>query len=336
MRFYEDATRAVSAVPGVRTIGWSTGLPYGSTSELGRSPFEIVGDPPIARENRPMTDFQAASSGYFSTLDLPIVAGRAFAERDTGESPLVCIVNEAFVRRHLGGRNPIGMRIAAGPADRDVRPAVREIVGVAKQIKERLDETEPSVLVYVPLSQFPWSDTYLVVTASSGPVQALVTPIRDAIVRVDRNVPVRRERTLTDLANLTTAAHRFRAVIVAAFAGLSLALAMVGIFGVLSYAVEQRTRELGVRIALGATSSSVLRLILGNAARIVSIGALIGLAAAAGLAQAISTFLFGVQPLDLVSFTASAAVLVLTAAIATAVPAWRATRVDPVVAFRNE
>jgi putative ABC transport system permease protein len=335
MRFYDEATRDVSAIPGVRSIGWTTGLPYG-TSEVGRSPVEIVGDPPVDRQNPLMTDFQAASPGYFSTIDLPIVAGRAFDARDTTSSTLVCIVNEAFVRRHLGGRNPIGMRILAGPSDRGVTAAVREIVGVAKQMKERLDEPQDQVQVYVPLAQFPWTDTYLVVSASAGPVQALLTPIRDAIARIDRDVPVRRERTLTDLANLNSAPHRFRAVIVGTFAALSLALAMVGIFGVLSYSVEQRTRELGVRIALGATASSVLGLILGNAARLVAVGALVGLAAAAALAQTISTFLFGVRPLDLVSFASAAALLVLTAAVATAAPAWRATRVDPVVAFRSE
>jgi putative ABC transport system permease protein len=335
LQFYDDATRDVSAIPGVRSIGWTTGLPYG-TSEVGRSPFEIVGDPPVDRQNRPMTDFQAASPGYFSTLDLPIVAGRAFDARDTSSSTLVCIVNEAFVRRHLGGRDPIGMRIVAGPNDRGVTAAVREIVGVAKQTKERLDETQEQAQVYVPLAQFPWTDTYLVVSASTGPVQALLAPIREAIARIDRDVPVRRERTLTDLANLNSAPHRFRAVIVGTFAALSLALAMVGIFGVLSYSVEQRTRELGVRIALGATVSSVLVLILGNAARLVAVGALVGLAAAAALSQTLSTFLFGVRPLDLVSFASAAILLVLTAAVATAVPAWRATRVDPVDAFRSE
>jgi putative ABC transport system permease protein len=141
---------------------------------------------------------------------------------------------------------------------------------------------------------------------------------------------------LTDLANVTTAPHRFRAVMVGTFAALALTLAMVGIFGVLTYSVEQRAREFGVRVALGATAASILRLVLGSAARTIAIGAAIGLAAAAALARTISTFLFGVQPLDPATFVSVAVLLTLTATVATAAPAWRATRVDPVEAFRSE
>ena len=335
MQFYDEASRDVRAVPGVRTIGWSTGLPYG-TSEIGRIPIEIVGNPAVAPDNRPFADFQAASPDYFDTLDLPIIAGRNFDDRDSGDGRLVCLVNEAFVRRFLGGRDPLGIRIGTVAFGTFVAAAEREIVGVVRQMKGRLDEPEAPARMYVPLAQFPWTDTYLVVQASAGPVQALLAPIRETIARIDRNVPVRRERTLTDLANLTTAPHRFRAVIVGTFAALALVLAMVGIFGVLAYSVEQRTRELGIRIALGATAGSVLRLILGNASRVVAIGTIVGLAAAAALSRTISTFLFGVQPIDPLTFASVGLLLALTAAIATLAPAWRATRVDPTTAFRQE
>ena len=335
-QFYDAATRDVSAIPGVRRFGWSTGLPWGTT-EIGRLRFEIAGDPPVPAANQPSADLQAASPGYFTTLDLPIVAGRPFDERDAGDSPLVCIVNEAFVRQHLAGRDPIGARVVIGIDIPGVMaPMPRAIVGVVRQLKDRMDEPYSPLVVYVPLTQLPLSDTYLVVQATSGPVQSLITPIRDAIARIDRDVPVRRERTLTDLANLTTAPHRFRAVMVGTFAALALALAMVGIFGVLAYSVEQRTRELGVRIALGARTADVLRLIVGGAARMVGVGGAIGLGAAAALAQTISSFLFGVRPLDPTTFATVAAVLVLTATVAAAAPAWRATRVDPVETFRSE
>lgn len=191
-------------------------------------------------------------------------------------------------------------------------------------------------MVYVPLAQYPWTDTFLVVQSLDGPVGRLLAPIREVVARIDRNVPVRRERTLTDLANSRTAPHRFRAAIVATFAGLALALAMVGIFGVLAYSVEQRTRELGVRIALGATATSVLSLVLGSATRVIAAGTVVGLVAAAGLGQLISMFLFGVKPLDPVTYASVAGVLAVTAALAAAAPAIRATRVDPVEAFRNE
>jgi putative ABC transport system permease protein len=336
LAFYDSASRAIRALPGVQRIGWSTGLPYGET-ELGPWRFEIVGDPPVAPANRPIAVFEAADPGYFETLDLPIVAGRAFTDSDTSTSALVCIVNEAFVRRHLAGRNPIGMRVAIEPAlTNAASPRAREIVGVARQLRGRAGDPEDPVQLYVPLAQYPAADTLLVVRASGVSARALVAPIRAAIGKIDANVPVRRERTLTDLATLTTAPHRFRAVMVGMFAGLALMLAMVGIFGVLAYAVEQRTREFGVRIALGASTTNVLRLVLGSAARVVITGTIVGLGAAAALSRTIAIFLSGVEPLDPLTFTSVGVVLALTAAIAAAAPAWRATRVDPVEAFRAE
>jgi putative ABC transport system permease protein len=336
MSFYDSASSAIRALPGVRGVGLSTGLPYGDT-ELGSWRFEIVGDPPIAPANRPLADFQAADPGYFDTLDLPIVAGRGFTDSDTSTSAPVSIVNEEFVRRYLAGRNPIGMRVSiAPPFTAAAPPMVREIVGVARQLKGRAGELQDPVQVYVPLTQYPVSDTLMVVQASGVPASALVAPIRAAVGKIDSNVPVRRERTLTDLANQTRAPHRFRAVMVGLFASLALILAMVGIFGVLAYSVEQRTREFGVRIALGASATNVLRLVLGSAARVIVAGGVAGLAAAAALSRTISTFLFGVEPLDPATFASVGVVLAVTAAIAAAAPAWRATRVDPVEAFRSE
>jgi putative ABC transport system permease protein len=336
MQFYDDTTRQVTAVPGVRRIGLTTGLPYGD-SELPPQRFEIVGDPPVPRDGRPFADLQAANPGYFTTLDLPIVAGRSFTERDTRESTAVCIVSEAFARRHLQGRNPIGVRLGIEPLfpGLDV-PAVWEIVGVARQVKGRMSDRDDARQVYVPLAQYPWPDTFLVVQSSGGPVGALLAPIREVVGRIDRNVPVRRERTLTDLASLTTAPHRFRAAIVTTFAALALTLALVGIFGVLTYSVEQRMRELGVRIALGATATIVLRLVIGSAARVIVLGTVSGLLAAAGMGQVISMFLFGVRPFDPVTFASVVIVLAVTAAAATAAPALRALRIDPVEAFRSE
>ena len=336
MSFYDDVSHQVSALPGVQKFGWTTGLPYGD-SELPPQRVAIVGDPPVEQNNRPLADFQAVSPGYFTTLDLPVTAGRSFTEFDTRDGTPVCIVSEAFARGLLAGRNPIGLRINVETLfpGFDV-PTVWEIVGVARQVKGRMSDPEDRPLMYVPLAQYPWTDTFLVVQSLDGPVGRQLAPIRQVVARIDRNVPVRRERTLTDLANTRTAPHRFRAAIVATFAGLALALAMVGIFGVLAYSVEQRTREFGVRIALGATATNVLSLVLGSAARVIVLGTVVGLVAAAGLGQVISMFLFGVKPLDPVTYASVAGVLAVTAALAAAAPALRATRVDPVEAFRNE
>jgi putative ABC transport system permease protein len=336
LQFYDEAGRQVSSLPGVRSIGWATSLPYGET-EIGPQRFEIVGDAIVHPGDRPIADFQAADPGYFATLDLPVVSGRSFTTRDTRESTPVCLVSESFVRHHLAGRNPLGVRVGIEPLFSGQPVATTwEIVGVVPQVKGRTSAADDRPQMYVPLSQYPWTDTFLVVQYLDGPIMGLLTPIREVVSRLDRNLPVRRERTLTDLASTTTAPHRFRAVIVATFAALALTLALVGIFGVLMYSVEQRVREFGVRIALGATTASVLRLVLGSAARVIALGTVTGLAAAAGLGRVISMFLFGVKPLDPLTFVAVVALLAVTAAVAAAAPAIRAVRVDPIEAFRNE
>ncbi len=334
LQFYDSVEREISGLPNVRSLGWASSLPWGN-SELGRWPFEIVGDTPIEADRRPNAEYTVASQGYFRTLDIPIVAGRGFTEHDTREATPVCVVNEAFVRRHLGGRNPIGARVSVKPSFLSTA-AVREIVGVARQVKGQPDAPDEMLQIYVPLSQLPYGDVFLVVQATAGPPGALVPAIRAAVARYNANVPVRRIRTVADLAGEATAGYRFRAVMVAAFAALALVVATVGVFSVLAYSVEQRNREFGVRIALGATTGHLLHLVMNSAAAVIVGGGLVGLALSAALSQSIATFLFGVQPLDPMTFALVVAVLAVTAAIATAAPALRALRVDPVVAFRSD
>jgi len=335
LQFYDGVEREVRAIPGVGSVGWSSSLPWGST-ELGRWPFEIVGEAPVEVADRPRADYAIASHGYFRAVDLPIVAGREFTDRDTRQTTPVCIVNEAFARRHLQGRNPIGERVSIQPRFLGTTPAVREIVGVAKQIKGRPDELEDFLQVYVPLAQVPFSDVFLVVRPAAGQAAAFVPAIQAAAARQDPNVPVRRARTLDDLARESTARYRFRAQIAATFAALALLLAMVGVFGVVMYSVQQRSREFAMRIALGATTANVLALVLGSAGRVIAAGALVGLAAAALLSRSMSTFLFGVQPLDPLTYGFVIVGVALTAVIATAAPAMRAARVDPLETFRCE
>jgi ABC-type antimicrobial peptide transport system permease subunit len=207
---------------------------------------------------------------------------------------------------------------------------------VVRQTKGRPDDPEDLMQVTAPLAQMPIGDTFLVVQPITGRPELLVPAIRELVSRHDPTVPVRRIRTLDELLDERMARYRFRAVAVTTFAGLALALAMVGVFGVLAYSVEQRSRELGVRIALGATARNVLALVLTGAIRLMAGGIIIGLAAAAMLARSISTFLYGVQPLDVVTFGAVVVVVALTAVTATAVPAVRALRLDPAVTLRSE
>jgi putative ABC transport system permease protein len=337
-QFYDQVEAEVRAVPGVADVGWSSGLPLGE-SVFGEYPwyYEVVGDAPLDEARKPTTGYQIVSSTYFSTLELPIVAGRAFDARDVMGSPRVLIVNEAFARS-LGPRNPIGLQVsvkAVGSSPND-KPVTLEIIGVAKQVKQRPDEAADYVQMYTPLLQDPIGDVNLLVKANRGRAEALTAAVRAAISRIDKDqlVSVSAVTTLEDVEWLATGRHRFRAVMVGAFAALALTLAMVGVFGILAYSVQQRVRDFGVRRALGATSNDVMRLVLVDALRVIAIGAAIGLVLAAASGRMIASMLFGVEPMDLTTFGFVTVVLAATAALSVAGPAWRAARIDPAVALR--
>jgi putative ABC transport system permease protein len=338
--FFDQVEAEVRAVPGVQDVAWSSALPLG-TSLYGDDfalTYEIVGDPPVDPSRRPTTGYQVVSPTYFSTLDLPIVEGRAFDARDTRDSPRVCIVNEAFART-LGGRSPIGMRVSFKVADSPSdEPNLGEIVGVAKQVKRRPDEPEDFVQIYVPLAHDLSDDMIMVVRSKTSGAELLAPPVRAAIGRIDKEqlVSVTGITTLEDVEWTATGRHRFRAALVSAFAALALLLAMAGVFGVLAYSVQQRLRDFGLRRALGASSGDVVTLVVKDALKVVALGAVAGFILAATSARLISTMLFGVQPLDMATFVSVAAVLVATAAMSIAGPAWRAMRIDPAVALRQQ
>ena len=333
-QFYDAVGRDVSALPEVRRVGWVSSLPFGG-SELGRWAFEIIGDPQVEVRDRPMAEYTTADPGYFTTLGLPIVRGRGFNERDTLRSVPVCLVNEAFVRRHFQGRNPIGARLSltapfSGPTQ------IREIVGVARQTSGQPDAPEELVQVYVPLAQFPTGDVYMVVQSSAGAAEALTPLVRRVVARIDSDAPVRRDRTLETLSVESTAGYRFRAKMVGTFAALALVLAMVGVFGVLAYSVQQRQREIGVRMALGATNARVMWLVFRDAGWMIATGTIAGVLLARFSGRLIATFLFGVDPLDPLTFASVPFVILFTAIVAAAAPAWRASRINPIEAFRHD
>ena len=336
-QFYDQVEAEVLATPGVAAMAYTGSLPLDFFDDGGMT-FEIAGEPPIPENQRPVTQVQAVSVGYFATLDLPIVAGRPFDRSDKAGAPRVCIVNEALARS-FGARSPLGRHLALRPTSSpQAAPADCEIVGVARQVKGRPDEAQDFVQLYTSMAQDLSDDVYMVVRPKAGRAEALTAAVRAAVSRIDTEqlVSVRDIRTLGDIEWSATSRHRFRAVLVVAFAALALVLAMVGVFGILAYSVQQQVRDFGVRRALGATTSDILRLVTGNAARVVLTGALIGLAAAALGGRLIERMLFGVRPLDVTTFAAVAVVLLATAAMAIAGPAWRATRIDPAKALRAQ
>jgi putative ABC transport system permease protein len=338
LRFYDAISSEILKHPGVRDVAWATTLPMGQSYQ-GSVLFEPVGDPSVDESTRPLADYQIVSSTYFGTLDLPVVQGRSFDDRDRDETVPVCLVNEAIARRYFQGRSPVGAQLALRPAGAPQGDAfVRQIVGVVRQVKGRPDEADDFLQVYVPLTQNTPGDIFLFVRPDSGDADVLGRPVQAAIWQVDREqvTSVNGVMTLEDIASDATARHRFRAVLVTTFAMLALVLAMIGVFGVLAYTVEQRIRDFGVRRALGATTGDVVRLVAGSGGRLVAIGIVIGLGVSMAFSRLLASLLVGVRPLDLLTFAAVAIALTFTAALAMLAPAWRAVRVDPVIALRAD
>ena len=334
-RYYQGVEREVRAIPGVQAAAWGATMPLDGYG-MGQL-FDVVGGPPRPPANRPLAQYQIVSAAYFSTLGIAIRRGRAFTSADGPDSPPVCIVNEAFVRRYLRGRDPIGVRLAV-PLVTLGAPAtvMREIVGVVRQMKSLPNETEPASELYVPLPQNPWYGGTLVVQPGRGAPQDLVGAIRAAAARVDPGQPILQIRTMEGIARAATSRWRFRAQLVGAFALIALTLAIIGIFGLLAYTVQQRTREFGLRLAVGARNVDIARLVLIGAARVAGSGAVVGLIAAGIFTRGMTTLLFGVTPLDRVSFSAAVVTLAITAMLASIGPLWRAMRVDPAMMLRTD
>jgi putative ABC transport system permease protein len=337
--FYRNVEHELAALPGVRAaIGGSLPL---DGQDIGQS-FEVVGDPPIDSSSRPAANYQMIGSGYFDALGIPLLRGRAFDERDSASAPPVCIVNEEFVRRYLHGKDPLAARITVDSMDlRGPTPVTRDVVGVIRQVKvQGPDERENTVDIYVPVAQNAWFWAKIVARAGAGSLStdpaALLAAVKAAVAKFDQDLPLTRVRSMEQVASDAIAQPRFRAELVGAFAALALALAAAGVFGVLAFAVSQRTREFGIRMALGAQRGDVLAMVVRGGLRITLLGVALGLAGAAAVTRSLATLLFNVQPLDPVTFAAAPILLSLVALAACALPALRASRVDPAVALRQE
>lgn len=333
--FYQSVLREVESLPGVRSVAFSTILPLEGW-DIGQA-FELVDQPAPDPSHQLSAHYQMVSPRYFETLGISLLAGRRFDEHDDVRSTQVCIVNEDFVRRYLAGRAALGTKVTVqAMGETKPEPMLREIVGVIRQVKvDGPGEKQASPEIYVPLAQNTWYWGALSVRTAGDPL-AMTSAVKSAIARIDKNQPVTRVRSMEEVATEVVAQPRFRAELVGAFAILSLVLAAAGVFGVLAFAVSQRTREFGIRMALGAKGSDILRLVLTGGVRIIVPGIAIGLIAAIELAQFVSSLLFGVKPMDAVTFVAAPAILATIALAACAAPALRAARVDPAIALRQE
>jgi predicted permease len=325
-RYFESALRAAAGIPGVTAAGGISVIP--TRGKWGQT-YSIEGYELRPGEPLPTDEFRAVLPGYFAAMRQPIMAGREFTAADDAKASNVVLVNEAWVRRYFPGRDVIGRRINVD-TDRH-RDAWRTIVGVVGDAREYgLDEPVPPVFYFAAAQEPP--DFITIV------VRGRVTPaaVGDALSRVDPAQPVSRVLPLQDVLATSLAARKFPLQLLGVFAALALLLSAVGIYGVTAYAVAQRTREIGVRMAIGASAGNVVRMVLASALRTVAVGLAIGAVAALAAARLISSQLYGVSARDPVTFAAIAGLLLAVALAASGIPALRAARIDPMAALRAE
>jgi putative ABC transport system permease protein len=325
LAFYDQVFEKAAALPGVKKAALASVLPLSGDSDMN---FILEGRPaPRSASETPVTWYRLVSASYFDTLEMPIRRGRAF---ETREAMPAVVVNESMAKKYYPGEEPLGRRIRLGGDG-----PWFTIVGIVADAKVRGAREAAKIETFVPYWQFTEPGMNILLKAGSSPEQ-LASPLRAAVASIDRNVPVSGISTLGEMVSDSIEQPRFFALLSVSFAALALILAAIGIYGVMAYAVAQRTREIGVRMALGATPSTVFRLVVGDGLKLTGLGVALGVAASLIVARWLTTLLFNVRPGDPWTLAATAAVLLLVAAAACFVPARRATRVDPMVALRAE
>jgi putative ABC transport system permease protein len=329
--FYREVERRIASIPGVTSVAAAYMHPLSGGWE---SSFWLPGVLEAPEGLRPEARIRPVTPGYFGTVGMPLLRGRDFTKQDGLHAPGVVIVNESFARTFFPEGEPIGHRVARG-AWWSGQPEEFEIVGVVGDVKmDGLDEDVPTAL-YFPHAQFPFSDLNVVVASSTNP-SALIPAIRQEIWEVDPKLPVENARTLGEIRTLSVAAERFRTGLVALFAAVALLLSAIGIYGVITYSVARRTREMGLRMSLGAQVLDVLWLVVRQGMTVTGIGLAVGVSVALLITDLMSSLLFGVSSTDPATFLAVSGLFAAIALLACLIPAVRATRVDPVVALRAE
>ncbi len=326
---FRQTLERINALPGVVSCGAVLNLPLGGDNIT--LTLRLEGEPPPPPGQEHAVGFQLASPGYFETMRIPIIAGREFSSTDTREAAGVVIINQTTARRHWPGEDAIGKRIKIGGSD---EPWLT-IVGIVGDVKHGGLIAEPRAEAYISYLQEPFSFMDIAVRTEGDPL-ALVTAVRSELAQVDPNQPIANIRTVDDLLAVSTSRPRFTSILVGIFAALALALAAIGIYGVISYSVTQRTHEIGIRMALGARPGDVFKLVIGQGLALTVASIAIGLAASLALTQFISSQLFAVSATDPPTYLSVSGLLAVIALVACYTPARRATKVDPMIALRYE
>jgi putative ABC transport system permease protein len=328
-RLFARMLDAVSKVPGVTVAGFSSQLPLSGDDDV----YGIHVEADAAPNEDAQAYRYAVSPGYLETMGIPLRTGRLLDARDAANAPGAVLINESYAHRKFPGIDPVGRRVHVGPTDRPWYT----IVGVVGDVKQQSLAAVRSDAVYMTPEQSWFADhTMSLVARTRGDPAAMAPAIRAAIWSVDKDQPVARIATMTGLLERSGAERRFAMILFTAFAIVALVLAAAGIYGVLSGSVTERTREIGVRAALGASRSEIRNLILRQGMTLAAAGALIGVAGAVIASRALATLLFGISPLDPATYLGVSALLLAVAALACWLPAWRAARVDPGITLRAE
>ncbi|HWM25084.1 MAG TPA: ABC transporter permease [Chthoniobacterales bacterium] len=332
IRAHDAIMEKISAIPGVESAGGVNPLPLGSNqSSLA---FMVSGAAPLPRGNHPAAGYLIVKPDYFQAMKIPVLQGRAFNRADTKDSPLVVMINEAFVRKHFPDRNPIGQQVMIDRPENKAPPC--EVVGVVGNSRHDSLAAEPGPEMYVPLSQDPTRSLDVVMRVASTNLMGLHADVKRAVHEVDKDLFVPQLEPMTNFLDTHLARPRFNMLLLAVFAGVAMILAAIGIYGVIAYSVAQRTREIGIRMALGAQKIQMLRMVLRQSLTLVVIGIVLGFLVALAATRVMATLLYGVGANDLSTYAIVIFLLGAAALLASYIPARRAMKVDPMVALRYE
>jgi putative ABC transport system permease protein len=329
---YQRILDGLAAVPGIQSAGTVKPLPMSGSQE--ETVFTIENRAAVKQENLPMASYTIASPDYFKAANVPILSGRAFTEADNAQAPWVTIISESFARQFWPGQDPVGQRIKL-PAS--WYPGMT-IVGVAADVKKFALSDAPGPEMYVPYKQKPYPSllTMSVVLRTTLTASSLANELREAVKSVDPELAIANLQPMEELVSLSMSAQRLSASVLGAFSAAALILTVIGIYAVVAFMVNERTSEIGIRLALGAQRSDILRLIFGQGTPLVGWGLAIGLTVALGLTRLLSSFVFGISATDPTTFALAPALLVMASSLAIYIPARRASRVDPVNSLRSE
>jgi putative ABC transport system permease protein len=329
--FSDELLRRIQARPGLRDT--AVAVPRPIVDGFVNLGFDIAGNPPVSAGSSRTADYVSVSPEYFRVMGIPLMAGRFFDQHDNSSAPRVTLISEAMARHYFPNQDPLGKRLIFGfPPD---GAAEREIVGVVGDVRDVALGQDPGPMMYVPYAQAPFWGANLVAKSTLS-TSSVAAAIREEVRKLDKDLPVTDVATMTEIVEASVAQARFRTFLLALFAAMALLLAATGIFGVISYSVSCRTNEIGIRVALGASSGSILGTVFRETLILASIGLAIGLPCALAASHLIGHMLFGVSANDPATLGAVALALAAVAAMAGYVPARRAVRVDPMIALRHE